>query len=133
MALAFSSAEYGGRVERVQAALGEAGLDALVITSPENICYLSGFWTPGYHVFQALVVRRSGDPFLVVRNIELDSLNTKSWIDRYYLVNNLDLAIETFVESLRAEYLVTGKVGLEVDGAPGDAALGPARRGPAEH
>lgn len=117
MALAFSGAEYGGRVDRVQAALGEAGLDALVITSPENICYLSGFWTPGYHVFQALVVRRDGNPFLVVRNIELDSLNTKSWIDRYYLVNNLDLAIETFVESLRAEGLVSGRVGLEVDGA----------------
>lgn len=117
MSLAFSSAEFGKRMERVQKALGNAGLDALVVTSPENICYLSGFWTPGYHVFQALVVRKDEDPFLVVRNIELDSLNTKSWIDRYYLVNNLDLAIETFVDALKAEGLVAGEVGLEVDGA----------------
>jgi Xaa-Pro dipeptidase len=117
MALAFSNAEYGERIDHVQSALLEAGLDALVVTSPENICYLSGFWTPGYHVFQAMVVRKAGDPFLVVRNIELDNLKTKAWVDRYYLVNNLDLAIETFIEALRAETVISGRVGLEVDGA----------------
>lgn len=117
MTLAFPESEFVARLDKVRDALGRAELDALVVTVPENICYLSGFWTPGYHVFQALVVRRSGDPFLVVRNIEVDSVRTKSWIQRHYLVNNLDLALETFIEALKAEGLVSGRVGLEVDGA----------------
>lgn len=117
MALAFTIEEYGRRLERIQAALAGEQLDALVVTSPENICYVSGFWTPGYHVFQALVVRKGADPFLVIRNIELDSLKSKSWIHRHYLINNLDQALGTFVEALRSEGIVSGRVGLEVDGA----------------
>ena len=117
MTLAFTEAEYAARLHKVREALGEADLAALVVTMPENICYLSGFWTPGYHVFQALVVRHRGDPFLVVRNIEVDSVRTKSWVQRHYLVNNLDLALDAFVEALREEGVVSGRIGLEVDGA----------------
>ncbi len=115
--LAFTEPEYAGRVTNVQRALAGLDLDALVVTGPENICYLSGFWTPGYHVLQALVVPRRGDPFLVVRNIEIDSVRTKSWITRYHLIQNLDTALDTLVEALRAEGLTSGRIGLEVDGA----------------
>lgn len=117
MTLAFSEAEFSARLDNVRGVLAASGLDALVVTMPENICYLSGFWTPGYHVFQALVVRRKGEPFLVVRNIEVDSVRTKSCVQRHYLVNNLDLALDTFVDALREEGVVSGTVGLEVDGA----------------
>jgi len=117
MTLAFTEAEFAARIDHVRDALKRAELDALVVNVPENICYLSGFWTPGYHVFQALVVRQSGEPFLIVRNIEIDSVRTKSAVQRHYLVNNLDLALETFVDALRAEGVVSGRVGLEVDGA----------------
>lgn len=117
MAMAFAEAEYVERLDKVRDALGAEELDALVVTSPENICYLSGFWTPGYHVFQALVVRRKGEPFLIVRNIEVDNIALRSWIERHYPVNNLDLALDTFAEAMRAEGVTGGRIGLEVDGA----------------
>lgn len=117
MALAFSQAEFHARVERTVAELARQQLDALVVTGPENICYLSGFWTPGYHVFQALVVPRRGEPFLVVRNIEIDSVETKSAYQSNYLIHNLDTALETFAEAMKAEGLDRGRIGLEVDGA----------------
>lgn len=37
------SVDQRGRVARVNAALAEAGLDALLVTRPENFAYLSGF------------------------------------------------------------------------------------------
>lgn len=117
MPLAFAEAEYQGRVERVQAALRARDLDALVVTAPENICYLSGFWTPGYHVFQALVVPRATAPFLVVRNIELDNVAERSWVRTAHAIDNLDRALDTFIEAMRAQGVDHGRVGLEVDGA----------------
>lgn len=117
MPLAFLDAEFHGRVGRVAAELACQELDALVVTGPENICYLSGFWTPGYHVFQALVVPRESEPFLVVRNIERDSVVMKSAYQRNYLIHNLDTALDTFAAAMRAEGLDRGRIGLEVDAA----------------
>lgn len=115
MTLAFAESEYAQRVERVREALFAQGLDALIVTQPENICYLSGYWTPGYHVFQALAVPRRGEPFLVVRNIEVDNVLSRAWFKRHYPIDNLDLALETFVQAMRSEGLESGTVGIEVD------------------
>lgn len=117
MSLAFFEQEYEARIDRVTAELERRQLDALVVTEPENICYLSGFWTPGYHIFQALVVPQRESPFLVVRNIEMDSVESKSAIKKAYQIQNLDLSLSIFAEALRAEGLERGRVGLEVDGA----------------
>lgn len=117
MPLAFPEAEYTRRVAAVQKELAAQGLDALMVTAPENICYLSGFWTPGYHVFQALVVRRDADPFLVIRNIEAENVRANSWIARFHEIDNLDRALPIFIEAMRAEGVVSGRVGVEVDGA----------------
>ncbi|MCP8940999.1 Xaa-Pro peptidase family protein [Alsobacter sp. SYSU M60028] len=114
---AFSAEEYERRVENVRAALRERGCDAAVITQPENICYLSGFWTPGYHVFQALVVPARKPPFLVVRNIEVDNVAEKSWIARHHAIDNLDRALDIFAEAMKAEGVDSGTIVMEVDGA----------------
>ncbi len=44
----FSLEEYAGRLERVKAGMAAAGLDLLYLTSPEAICYLSGFRAEWY-------------------------------------------------------------------------------------
>ena len=115
--LAFDGAEYAARVERAQAALNKARLDALLVTSPENMCYLAGFATPGYHVFQALVVPASRAPFLVVRNIEEDNVRDHAWVQRFYPINNLDDPLSALAEACREERVDGGRIGVEVDGA----------------
>ncbi len=117
MKLAFDPTEYSGRMERAQRALATANLDALIVTAPENMCYLSGFSTPGYHVFQALVVRKRGEPFLVVRNIEEDNVREHAWVQRFHPINNLDRALPIFADAMKAERADTGRIGVEVDGA----------------
>jgi len=67
---AFPKAEYDARVAKARAGLVAAGLDAMVVTGPENIFYLTGQQTPGYYMFQALVLPVDGDPVFVIRQLE---------------------------------------------------------------
>ena len=115
--LAFDASEYAARMEQAQAAVAGHRLDALLVTSPENICYLAGFATPGYHVFQALVVPASRPPFLVVRNIEEDNVKGGAWVQRFYPIDNLDTPLDTLAAACREEHADTGQIGVEVDGA----------------
>jgi Xaa-Pro dipeptidase len=66
----FSPAEYQGRLERTREAMAGRGLDALLVSSPENVYYLCGLDHMGYFAFQALVVPREGRPLLVTRAME---------------------------------------------------------------
>jgi Xaa-Pro dipeptidase len=67
---AFPKSEYDARVARAREGLAAAGLDAMVVTGPENIFYLTGQQTPGYYMFQALVLPAEGDPVFVIRQLE---------------------------------------------------------------
>jgi Xaa-Pro aminopeptidase len=47
--LAFSVAEFEGRLEKVCQRLRERNVAGMLIHTPENIYYLSGYQTPGYY------------------------------------------------------------------------------------
>lgn len=85
----FDVREYEQRLERIVEELRRGALDALIVSSPENICYISGYHTPGYHVPQFLVVRPDAEPFFVVRDIELDNVETHSWLHSGYPIHDL--------------------------------------------
>jgi Xaa-Pro dipeptidase len=99
-ALAFPLSEYQDRMARCRSAMETLGIDALLVTAPENICYLSGFTTPGYHVFQGLVVPLHAEPFMVLRNIEVDNLHLHSWLTEVVEIENLDRPDETLIPAL---------------------------------
>ena len=68
--LAFDKSEYQTRRQRLCAAMAERGLDALWLHSTENLCYLTGFQTPGYYFVQSLLINADGDMRLVTRYLE---------------------------------------------------------------
>ena len=68
--LAFDESEYRTRQQRLCAAMAERGLDALWLHSTENLCYLTGFQTPGYYFVQTLLINADGDMRLVTRYLE---------------------------------------------------------------
>ena len=82
--LPFSLNEYRSRIKTVRERMSERSLDALLVTAPENICYLSGFTTTGYHVFQAMVVPLEAEPFMILRDIELDNVFLHSWLTQAF-------------------------------------------------
>jgi hypothetical protein len=59
--LAFPPAEYCDRLTRVRRTMAAQEMDGLILHSPENICYLSGFHTPGYYWLQFLAIPLEGD------------------------------------------------------------------------
>lgn len=66
----FEQGEYDDRLARVRAAMAESGLDALLVTTPENIYYLTGLSHQGYFAFTMLLVPLDGRPTLVIRAME---------------------------------------------------------------
>lgn len=84
----FGPAEFDARLAACRQEMLERGIDYLVLNSPENIYYLSGYVTRGYYVFQALIVTHTGEPTLFVRRFEQANVerlsyykNAKIWHD----------------------------------------------------
>ena len=78
--MSFTAEEYRQRLDKVRATMRAQNIDLLVATSPENICYVSGFKTVGYYYIQALLVPQSGEPVLVTRLFEQRNAAAFSWI-----------------------------------------------------
>ena len=73
----FSDEELAGRVATLRAGMDERGLDAALVSTPENIFYLTGLDHWGYFAPHLLIVPADGDMMLVTRAMERVS------IDRY--------------------------------------------------
>lgn len=116
--LAFTVAEYKRRLGRVRAAMAEKGLDALLLHTPENICYVSGFHTPGYYFPQVLIVPREGDPLLVTRRLETRNADASSWLEPERVIGYLDTdnPASVFADEMKKRGLDRGRIGIEKSG-----------------
>src|SRR5258705_7513185 len=77
---AFGEEEFKTRVGGVQRAMTAKELDGLLVHTPENIYYLTGYETTGYFEYQVLVVPATGDPQLLIRNVERLNVDEYSWL-----------------------------------------------------
>ncbi|WP_062232766.1 M24 family metallopeptidase [Aureimonas sp. N4] len=77
---AFRQAEFAERQTRAGRAVREAGFEALIVTSPETIYWLTGRQTAGYFAFQALVLPVDGAPHLLVRRLEQPGAVANTWL-----------------------------------------------------
>jgi Xaa-Pro dipeptidase len=67
----FERSEHLERIARVKERMVEAGIDVLVIESPENIFYLTGYEGWSFYTHQAAIVAQDHDePILVVRQMD---------------------------------------------------------------
>ena len=116
--LAFSEDEYRGRLQNVQTAMTERGLDGLILHGPESLCYLSGFQTPGYYFVQALLVPGVGMPRLVTRYLEQSNAFAFSWLPAESFIAYLDHEdpVTTIVDTMEELALASGTIGIEKQG-----------------
>jgi len=80
--LPFSSEEYQERLAKVRLKMGEKGVEALLITAPENIYYLTGYHTLGYFSYQLLVVSQKQEPIMLTRHLNVENAFVNSWLNR---------------------------------------------------
>lgn len=113
--MAFDVAEYRSRLDRVRASMAQKGLDAILVTSPENICYVAGYRTVGYYYIQALLVTMDADPVLVTRLFEQRNIDAFSWLNREECVAYRDIEdpIETIANLIRSRAGGALRLGIE--------------------
>ena len=68
--IAFSDAEFERRLRVARESADRRGLDGLLLFSPSNVYYLSGFFSVNLWDFQCLFVPISGEPVLILREFE---------------------------------------------------------------
>jgi Xaa-Pro dipeptidase len=79
--LVFPMVEFERRLRELRQRMAEKEIDLFITTTPENICYLTGFESPGHYYFQALVVPLMGEPVMVPRQLEDSGVEALTWIE----------------------------------------------------
>ena len=113
----FGADEFQGRVQRLQSGMGDADIDALLLTTPPDVFYVTGFLTrfwesPARPWF--VVVPASGDPIAVIPSIGAD-LMRKTWVSdiRCWIAPDLsDDGVTLLAGTLTEVVSGTGRLGL---------------------
>ncbi len=84
---AFQPAEYRARTKKVQQAMAERGMDALLVMTESNMNYLTGYDGYSEYVPQlALVVSGQEDPVLILREMDLECAYPTSYLDPKFIL-----------------------------------------------
>lgn len=117
MPVHFSDQEMSSRAERAYAAVGDAGLDALLVFKQESMYWLSGYDTFGYAMFQCLVVTADGSRTLLTRMPDRGTARYTSNLDDIRIwadVEGVNPA-DNLVAILDQHGLRGARVGVELD------------------
>jgi len=113
---AFPAAEYADRVARARTLLAKAGIDAMIVTGPENIFYLTGQQTPGYYMFQALVLPVEGEPVFVIRQLEYFNFIANTYIPDARVYGDGDNPIDVLVNVIQQKGLSGKRIAIDKRG-----------------
>ncbi|MFQ5912924.1 MAG: M24 family metallopeptidase [Nitrospinota bacterium] len=111
--LPFPIEEYRSRLQKVQGEMASRGLDLLMIHSPENTYYLSGYRTIGYYSYMALLIPPSGDPVHFTRFIEKSVLQGSSWVPDRETYPDTEHYLDATVRVLRERGWDRGRIGID--------------------
>lgn len=117
MTLHFDASEFEARRERLQAAMDEQNLDALLLFAQESMYWLTGYDSFGFCFFQCLVFKRDGQMVLLTRSADMRQARNTSiipdivlWTDREKANPTLDLR-----NLLNDLDLLGARIGVEYD------------------
>ena len=113
---AFEPSELESRQHRARERLDAAGLDLLIVTTPENIFWLTGQQTPGYYTFQALFFPSKGEPFFLIRQLESLNCQANTFISDVTTYQDDETPAEAAIKLVRARGLSDTRIGIEKRG-----------------
>jgi len=106
--------EYEKRILQTRQSMQEDGIDFLIVVQPEDLYYLTGFYTIGDSAPQALVLPYDSQPFLVARLIECDLVPKLSWISKVWTCPDSANVREVFMYAITDANLQEGRVGVQL-------------------
>lgn len=94
----------------------QKGIEVLMLNSPENLYYLTGYLTTGYYTFQTLILPLEQEPMMVTRIIENQNVECRTWIkNSAYFADEEDPTTVT-TKKLIESGLSKKTIGIEKDG-----------------
>lgn len=111
--MTFTNEEYQERLAHLRMCMDSRHLDAVVVTDPENLMYLTDYQTTGYSFFQALVVPIDGEPFMITRAMEESNVIARTWVEVTRPYPDTGDAIQMLVDALREFGLSNKRIGYE--------------------
>ncbi len=111
--MTFPFEEYERRIAELRTRIAQRRLDAVVITDPENIMYLTDYQTTGYSFFQALVVPLEDEPFMITRALEESNVFARTWVEQSRPYPDTGDAIQMLLDALREFRLDDKRIGYE--------------------
>lgn len=109
----FSQDEFDRRVQKVRQRMAERGLQACLISAPENIFYLTGLDHLGYFAYHSLVLPRNGENILIARAMEHVTVETFVKNARFEGYADSADQVKFTCDVLQAAGLGSGNLGVE--------------------
>lgn len=79
--LVFTMVEYQRRLNDLRQRMQAHQIDLLLITTPENNCYITGYESPGHFRFQVVLIPLDAEPIAIPRQLEASGVDAYSWIE----------------------------------------------------
>lgn len=120
----FTDAEYYRRIDKTRAAMAAAGHEAIVVTDPSNMSWLTGYDGWSFYVFQGVILTHEGDPVWWGRG--MDALGARRTVfmqsddrirgyDDTYVQNPEKHPMEDLARVLADLGLESARIGVEMD------------------
>jgi Xaa-Pro aminopeptidase len=110
-------------ISRLKQRIIDAGLDAVIAISPENVTYVSGFVVPSQSLMRwrhaAVIVTADGRTSMVAIDMEATTVRAHAGIDDLRIYREFtDDPMDKLAESLKDLKLDRGRVGIELEFLP---------------
>lgn len=99
--MTFSPEEYERRLRELRERMEARRLDAVILSDPKNLMYLTDHQTTGYSYFQALLVPLDGEPVAVTREMEASNIEQRTWVEEIRSYADTGDAIQMMVSVIR--------------------------------
>jgi ectoine hydrolase len=121
--LPFTFSEYESRLARTRAAMEARGLDALFVTDPSNMAWLTGYDGWSFYVHQGVLLGLEGEPVWWGRAMDAVGAGLTTWLaadnirgyDDTYVQNPDKHPMEDLARLIDARGFARTRVGLEMD------------------
>ena len=111
--MTFPMEEYQRRLTELRQRMEKRLLDAVIISDPENLMYLTDYQTTGYSYFQALVVPLDDEPFMITRELEESNVHARTWVEKTRPFADTGDAIQMLYSALKEFGLADKQIGYE--------------------
>jgi Xaa-Pro dipeptidase len=111
--LVFSRIEFAERVFRTKQSMQKIGVDLLLVHTPENIFYLTGYQTPGYYAYQCFILPLEGDGLLLLRYLEETNVSVRSWVKNTVCYSDTEDPVSVTCNAIKNLKIKRSRIGIE--------------------